>query len=111
MPSAPLRPCPYPHCGRLTHGDRCTLHQRPSAAARGYGRDWSTLAAAWLQLYPWCGQRLDGELHADDSVCVQLGRQTRATCVDHIVSIAFGGARLDRKNLQSLCASCNRKKN
>jgi len=123
MPSAPPRPCPGKggRCGRLVKGGglcaRCRQErqqrqdeERPSAAARGYGGRWPAYARSWLQQYPWCGQRQDGRMHAQHSVCVQLGQRVRATCVDHIRSIADGGSVFDPANHQSLCTSCNVRK-
>ena len=114
MATAPARPCPYPRCGRLVlGGGLCQRHrharerERPTAAARGYDHQWAAKSRAWLQRFPWCGQRADGQLHAEHSRCVQRGTRTRAQCVDHIRSIRDGGARLNPSNLQSLCVRCN----
>ncbi len=87
------------------HG-RCDDHQRPSSYAR-YGPGWTAYALAWLLRFPWCGQRHDGELSAEHSRCVQQGKRTLARVVDHIRSVANGGAVFDPRNLQSLCRSCN----
>jgi 5-methylcytosine-specific restriction endonuclease McrA len=89
-------------------GGRCRRHQRPGAAARGYDREWSQLAAAWLRALPYCGQRFDGSFHMEHSYCARRGVRTKANVVDHIKRLAEGGARLDPQNLQSLCYSCNR---
>jgi len=91
-------------CGRCR---RARDQARPSAAARGYGPEWSRLARDWLRHFPWCGQRIDGQLHAEHSRCVQRGDRVRAQCVDHIIGIGDGGAIFDLANLQSLCTSCN----
>jgi len=91
-------------------GGRCRLHQRPSARARGYASAWDDYARAWLARFPWCGQRQDGQLHAEHSWCARRGRRERARVVDHIRSLAAGGALLDPANHQSLCYSCNTKK-
>ena len=90
-------------------GSRCAKHVRPSAAARGYDRVWASLARGWLQMYPWCGQRLGGGLHEEHSVCAQRGLFVQAKVVDHIKPLP-DGPRLDPLNLQSLCSSCNRRK-
>jgi len=114
--AAPLQPCPYPHCGQLTRGGPCPRHRRArdraraSARERGYDAAWEALARDWLARFPWCGQRLDGQLHAEHSRCVQRGERVRAAVADHIRSLRDGGARLDRANLQSLCTSCNVRK-
>lgn len=111
MPNAPPRACV---CGRLLrHGSRCAVcttardQARGSAVARGYDQAWARFSAAWLREFPWCGQRQDGQLHADHSRCVQAGRRTGATCTDHIVRLRDGGSHRDRANSQSLCTSCN----
>jgi len=109
MPVAPPRPCP--RCGRrVLGGGRCRLHQRPSAQARGYTHAWADYARAWLVRFPWCGQRHDGQLHAEHSGCARRGQQVRARVVDHIRSIVDGGALLDPSNHQSLCYGCNNRK-
>lgn len=111
MPTAPPTPCSRVPCRRLAVKDgRCRVHQRPSAAARGYRGGWAGYAREWLRRYPWCGQRQDGQLYAVDSRCVQLGRRTPAKVVDHIQSLAAGGPLLDPANHQSLCAACNTRK-
>jgi len=108
------RPCPHPHCRRLVvRGGYCALHQRidrrPPASARGYDRDWARVARQFLAQFPWCGQRQDGALHAQHSLCVQRGTRVPAAVVDHIVPLPHG-PRLDPANLQSLCVSCNTRK-
>lgn len=114
MPSAPSHPCSRPHCGRLTTQRgmcrRCSRASdllRGGAAARGYDREWGELSRWWLGRYPWCGQRSDGTLYADQSRCAARGARVRAEVTDHIVALRDGGARLDRDNLQSLCRGCN----
>lgn len=108
MSVAPPQPCTV--CGRLTHGSRCARHRRPSAAGRGYDRAWASLARRWLRAYPWCGQRLGGVFHGDQSACVRQGREVPAQVVDHIRPLRDGGAPRDLTNLQSLCRSCNVRK-
>lgn len=117
MAIAPPRPCA--RCGRLVRGRCPTCKQRrdrehdaarPGASARGYDAEWATLAREWLARYPWCGQRLDGRLYPDDSACTHRGERVAAECVDHIQALRAGGRRLDRRNLQSLCSDCNRRK-
>jgi 5-methylcytosine-specific restriction endonuclease McrA len=113
MPVAPPRLCP--RCGRLTTGPcgRCARlrdETRGSARARGYTSEWAALARTWLQQFPWCGQRADGQLHVDHSVCAARGARVRARVVDHIQPLSQGGPLLDPANLQSLCTSCNTRK-
>lgn len=113
MATIPPHPCPRPHCGRVTRARVCGPCRRKedqargTAAARGYDRTWATVSADWLRRHPWCGQRMDGQLHAEHSRCVQRGERRRATVTDHIVSLRDGGARLDPRNFQSLCRGCN----
>jgi 5-methylcytosine-specific restriction endonuclease McrA len=59
---------------------------------------------------PWCGQRQDGAFYPQHSYCVRRGLKTPARVVDHIRSLAMGGALLDPSNHQSLCVSCNNRK-
>lgn len=117
MAQSPPRPCA--RCGRFVRGrcPRCTKARqsekdaaRPSPAARGYDTQWSDFSQRWLSQFPWCGQRVDGQLHAQDSRCVQDGRRVYAEVTDHIVALRHGGRRFDRANLQSLCGACNRRK-
>lgn len=69
-----------------------------SSAARGYGADWRRARAAVLAIEPLC------------RFCVEAGRTTAATEVDHIRP--FHGLtdplRLDPENLRPLCAPCHR---
>ena len=39
--------------------------------------------------------------------CRRIGLLRAATCVDHIIGLANGGAPLDPSNLSSLCDSCH----
>jgi 5-methylcytosine-specific restriction protein A len=111
MTFAPPRPCA--RCGRLVLGRRCTRcdgqydKARGTAHARGYTREWSAYARAWLARFPWCGQRADGQLHIEHSRCAQRGERVRAEVVDHVVPMVEGGASMAASNSQSLCTSCN----
>ena len=100
MPWMTPHPCRHPGCGNLVRGagGQCSEHRgearrradelRPSAAARGYDRDWQELRRRHLEENP---------------DCVECGDP--ATQVDHKVPIAAGGARLDPANLQSMCTT------
>lgn len=111
MAMGPPHPCTQPRCPRLIQpGQQCPDHPRASAHQRGYTREWTRYAAAWLQRFPWCGQRHDGAFAGEHSRCVQQGQRTPARVVDHIVSIARGGDVFDPSNHQSLCRSCNVRK-
>lgn len=104
MPTRPLKACAHKsRCsGRATHGRYCARHaaeyqrtkerapdNRPSAAARGYDRQWRKKRAKYLRKHPFCAES---------------GCSKRATHVDHIVPLAAGGAD-DESNFQSLCHS------
>ena len=111
---APRRLCSAPRCSDLaTYRGRCAVHsrayeaQRGSAQQRGYTYEWAKFARAWRERFPICGMRADGQLYAEHSQCVQEGRSAPAEAVDHILSMANGGAQFDERNLQSLCRRCN----
>jgi 5-methylcytosine-specific restriction protein A len=113
MSVAPPRPCTRCRRRLATASGLCAscrrarAHDRPSAAARGYDGTWAIIAKHWLRAHPLCGERRDGQLHAEDSLCVQRGDRHPADCVDHIRPLTAGGARIDPANLQSLCTRCN----
>ena len=107
MPIAPPRPCRWPGCPALVseprerfcerhraehkrEADRRTDERRPSAARRGYDRDWRRLRRMILAERPLC------------VMCLAEGRVTPATDVDHIVPLAEGGTN-DPANLRPLC--------
>jgi 5-methylcytosine-specific restriction endonuclease McrA len=116
VPGAPLQPCPRPHCGRLTRGGLCPTHRqererrRGTAQQRGYTAAWAAYSRAWLQRFPWCGQRADGLFHVEHSRCAARGERVAAEVTDHIRSLRDGGARMDPRNHQSLCKRCNTRK-
>lgn len=113
MPKAAKHPCPHPGCGVLVDsGTRyCPAHQ-PAADARQqerariydekrpeakfyHGARWKRLRAWFLRRHPLC------------EMCLQAGRITPATVVDHIKEISDGGSRYDPDNLQALCIACH----
>lgn len=59
---------------------------------------WRRTRAAVLKRSPLC-------LH-----CRMSGRAIPATQIDHIISLADGGAIWDRSNLQALCLPCHARK-
>jgi 5-methylcytosine-specific restriction protein A len=71
------------------HLQPCPVHQRASAARRGYGRRWRV----WRQV-----------ILARDPVCRWPGCTAPSTDVDHIVPKAAGGSDLET-NLRGLCHS------
>ena len=101
MAYAPPSPCTFPGCPNLCCGPRCHEHayddKRPSASKRGYDRRWERFRQMKLRREPMCEE------------CRRQGRDTPATDVDHIVSLARGG-RHTIENTQSLCHSCHSQK-
>lgn len=118
MPMLPPRKCHG--CGQLVTGacptcrrtyDRHrTINDAEHRQAYRTHR-WTVTARHWLDSYPLCGMRADGQQHAEHSRCVQRGDlYTLAEHVDHIIPTSKGGDHWDTDNLQSLCASCNWRK-
>ena len=71
-----------------------------SSAARGYGADWRRLRERVLAEEPLC------------RACAAAGRTSAADQVDHIRPFRglLDPLRLDRGNLQPLCAACHTRK-
>ena len=67
---------------------------RPSAALRGYGRDWQARRAQVLGERPLCED------------CLARGLTVAATDVDHVTAKAAGGDEQDA-NLRALCRPCH----
>lgn len=98
-PTKPRSPCGQPRCPHLrpcpVHGKRPWEHDRPSAAARGYGPRWKKLREVIL--------------NRDGGLCVPCRAEDRitvATHVDHIVAKANGGTD-DEANLRAICKRCH----
>lgn len=99
MPTKPRRPCQHPGCSALAieGASRCILHHRvrivsrPSAAKRGYDREWRAIRAAVLR---------------DEPNCRSCGKPAKD--VHHIQPLRLGGTH-DRANLMPLCLSCHRR--
>jgi 5-methylcytosine-specific restriction endonuclease McrA len=102
----PTKPCL--DCGTLirfqrggrsaSRCDECaSRHQRErdqrrgSASQRGYGEGWRKVRAEVLERDGW--------------QCQHCGQP--ANTVDHLVSLAEGGSRLDPNNLVACCSDCN----
>ena len=109
-PTAPLKPCRWPECPKLTSGRFCPEHQaaeyrrqdqfRGSAASRGYDarhRKWRKLVLARV---PFCRGWPTGS-HGEHPV--------PSTVADHVVPLAEGGT-WDLENGQGLCVSCHGRK-
>ena len=114
MPTKAPSYCLEPRCpNTATSKGRCPAHARAkdqsrgTSTERGYDAAWANRSRSWRIKHPLCGERADGQLHADHSLCVREGRETAAQCCDHIVSMNNGGSKYDEANLQSLCTRCN----
>ena len=107
MPTKPKVPCQHPDCPELVPAGAkfCEKHKplHPeeirSASSRGYGRAWQKASKKYLESHPLCVR------------CLQEGKYTKATVVDHITPhrgdmVLFW----DRENWQSLCKRCHDKK-
>jgi 5-methylcytosine-specific restriction protein A len=109
MPFKPMKPCKHPGCpnlvpaGKLYCDQHAPLHRdeimRPPAAKRGYGARWQRLSRAYLKSHPLCVK------------CLEQGRYTKATVVDHRVPhrgdpVLFW----DESNWQALCKPCHDRK-
>jgi 5-methylcytosine-specific restriction protein A len=77
------------------------IEHRPSAAVRGYGRDWQRLSKAFLADHPLC--------ECDD--CKAGGLVTPAEVVDHVIPHR-GNQRLfwDRSNWRAMSKRCHDRK-
>jgi 5-methylcytosine-specific restriction protein A len=112
VPSAPLKPCSYPGCGRLVQPSerRCHLHsaqeqrqydreqRSPEVVAFYHSRFWRRLSVA-------CKERARGLCEE----CNRSGAYNTGCQADHIVPREQGGAD-DLDNLQWLCRSCHSRK-
>lgn len=104
MPSLPKVPCKKPGCAALVEAGCCAAHagasrevalDRPSAAARGYGRRWQRYRLSFLAVHP---------------ICARCGRL--ASQVDHQVPVSSPDDPLfwDAGNHQPLCRECHSQK-
>ena len=103
MPHRPKRPCKHPGCPNLTDGMYCEEHsndnQRLNSSQRGYDYRWRKVRQRYLNSHPFCVK------------CMEQGRYTLATVVDHIKPHR-GDERLlwDENNFQALCKACHDRK-
>ncbi len=118
MPYAALKHCAESRCPALVRGQaRCPQHTkakeqaRGSSTERGFNYLWQQFRLTWLQRFPLCGMRADGQVHTEHSVCAQQNRTTIATCIDH----SDGHSRPDDREtfmqperLESMCGTCHR---
>ena len=110
MPTKPPHACA--RCGAPTLGP-CPVcvgvrdRDRGTPAQRGYTTRWFHHAQAFRARFPFCGQRSDGALYVEHSLCARAGRKVLAQCVDHIIPMSQGGVAIADANSQSLCYRCN----
>ncbi|AAL40344.1 putative bacteriophage protein gp82 [Burkholderia pseudomallei] len=108
MARRPMKPCKHRGCGALVADGKshCDQHAheavkwksdavRGNRHARGYGTAWDKIRQRIL--------RRDSGLCQP---CLQAGRVTVATAVDHVISKARGGTDHD-ENLQAICRDCH----
>lgn len=102
MPYLPKVPCRYPGCPSLVeHGaNYCEKHLfmlqegRRSSSALGYGKRWQKARKVFLEAHPLC------------VICLQEGKYTKATDVDHIIPHRGDpGLFWNQSNWQALCHS------
>lgn len=101
------QPCKRPRCPNPAAPGKsfCEEHDqgepadrwRGSAKERGYDAKWRKVRDLKLARDPFCER------------CEEEGKATEAKMVHHIVPLDEGGARLDERNLRSLCWSCHTK--
>lgn len=112
MPNKPLQPCRRVGCRELVRAGYCEAHartipprpspaptSRPSAARRGYGRQWQRASQSFLRRNPICIE------------CARHGEVRLADQVDHVVPHR-GDMDLfwDVNNWQPLCKGCHSRK-
>jgi len=118
MPTAALRPCPHPGCGKLVASGHCDAHRRArqqqvdarreSSSKRGYTSRWQNYRRHFLRLHPLCGDQHDGSSSGEHSACVRAGRVSAATDVDHRVPHRGDKSLFwQSSNHQSLCHECH----
>lgn len=101
MPKKALKPCRHSGCPNLTDGLYCAEHKllhsdRPSASKRGYGSKWQRVSKAYLRKHPLCVK------------CMEQGRYTMATVVDHIIPHRNDSTLMwSESNWQALCKPCH----
>lgn len=103
MASSPRRPCAHPGCTALVVSGRCEQHtrapveMRPSAAMRGYNRQWNQYKKMYLKRHPFCHD------------CLARGvRNIRDREVHHIKKVAdYPELQYVEANCMTLCKSCH----
>jgi 5-methylcytosine-specific restriction endonuclease McrA len=98
MSGSVARLCTAPGCSKAAQLGRCADcrrrydHARGTSAARGYDAAWRRVRQRAITEHPFCS-------------C-----GAKAVAVDHVLSLAQGGVRLDARNLAPLCARCHGRK-
>lgn len=111
MPYKSRMPCKYPGCPVLVPSGAtyCKTHcekfgipytgRRLGSSQRGYGYKWRKVRADYLRRNPVCVK------------CMEQGRYTIATVVDHIIPHRGDPVLMwDENNWQALCKSCHDRK-
>lgn len=107
MPTAPLKLCAHPGCGRRTSGRHCGPHARAAAVAREARRapriiDGESTSGGGRKAF-W--RQLRAEVLARDPMCRDCGRAP-SKHADHVIAKRDGGA--DHvSNLRGVCHSCH----
>lgn len=101
------RPCKAPMCSQFSEvgSQYCSKHkllvnqERPNSYQRGYNSRWRKERKLFIERNPMC------------KICLEDGRVTMATVVDHIKPHK-GDQRLfwDQNNWQALCETCHNRK-
>ncbi len=104
MPNKPQTICTYPGCATLVLSGRCTRHpyprkidERDSASSRGYDTHWRRIRAQYLAAHPNCAYNR------------KCRPGTRATEVDHVLTLSDGGTN-EWHNLRAACKACHSSK-
>ncbi len=106
MPMKPKGKCHHYGCNVRTYDYYCDEHkklhqkqydqyERKYNHAERYGSQWTALRNDYIKINPLCEE------------CLKNNVATPATIVHHKLPIEDGGAVLDIKNLESVCASCH----
>lgn len=108
MTTRPYTPCKRPACSAITRNknrycDACQDYAKEQKARQQkkkteafYGKSiWKKVRGRYARQHPLCED------------CEAKGLTVPMYCVDHIVEIKDGGAKLDQSNLRSLCRRCH----
>jgi len=91
-----------PNAPRRSYQRRAKAQRRPTSDQEFYNSPaWRNARRAFLDSHP------NNSLCA---VCLKKGKVTASKVVDHVVSIAAGGARLSHDNMMPMCNKCHNSK-